>query len=91
MIPYQLNPRGYVIRAKDRQPLLGHNLVRELNKLDSQVVALRRELASSVGGLTPDPEALRDLEESQDDDRPVAAVAATSGADRPAKTTRSKK
>ena len=84
MIPYILALRGYILRSKDRHPLVGRELVRELNILHSQVAALRKELASSVGGLTPDQDALRSLDSQHDeDDQPVAAVASKPGSGRP--------
>lgn len=63
-----MNPRGIVYRAKDRVPLVGRDLVRELNRLHAQAQQLKHEVITTVGGLTPDPEALRDLEDAAEDE-----------------------
>lgn len=70
---YRLSATGYAIRNHDGKPLVLQGVVAELNRLHAALESARAELSGSVGGLTPDPEAVRDIERvhaGSDDDEP---------------------
>lgn len=70
---YRLGTNGFPIRNRDGKPLVMHAAVRELNRLDGLLESCKREVTGTVGGLTVDPEAVKDIERAHsgdDDDEP---------------------